>query len=369
MRGNGTYKKIAFWGGPVLLLALAFLGMAAARGDNGFADWYGTRVYPLIVGTLGRVLGIFPFSVVEFGLYGLVILLIWHGISHLRQIWKTAALTVWCVSALLFSYVFCCGINYSRTPFSQTAGLEVRESSREELYRLCAYLTERVIQASEELQAAEAAKGGEKIRVGDTEALSYLEAWNLGREGVAAMEKLGRQYPALAGSYPNPKPVAVSWILSVQQLSGIYAPFTVEANYNRKMTPYNIPHTVCHELSHLKGFMREDEANFIGYLACVGADSAEYRYSGYLLGWIYATNALYPEDPKGYGALSRRLPERVLRDFSANNEFWDRYEGKIAEAATQVNDAYLKIHEQEDGVKSYGRVVDLMLAYYREELE
>ena len=29
---------------------------------------------------------------------------------------------------------------------------------------------------------------------------------------------------------------------------------------------YNIPHTICHELSHLKGYMREDEANFIGYL-------------------------------------------------------------------------------------------------------
>ncbi|MEI3187265.1 MAG: DUF3810 family protein [Lachnospiraceae bacterium] len=43
--------------------------------------------------------------------------------------------------------------------------------------------------------------------------------------------------------------VTVSEILSIQQLSGIYSPFTVEANYNRAMTDYNIPHTICHELS------------------------------------------------------------------------------------------------------------------------
>ena len=50
------------------------------------------------------------------------------------------------------------------------------------------------------------------------------------------------------------------------------------------MPYYNIPHTICHELSHLKGFMREDEANFIGYLACIGSDSPDFRYSGYLTG-------------------------------------------------------------------------------------
>ena len=68
--------------------------------------------------------------------------------------------------------------------------------------------------------------------------------------------KLGEQYPQLAGYYPKPKPVLFSRLLSIQQLSGIYSPFTVEANYNAEMTPYNIPHTACHELSHLRGFMR-----------------------------------------------------------------------------------------------------------------
>ena len=31
-----------------------------------------------------------------------------------------------------------------------------------------------------------------------------------------------------------------------------------------------------------------------------------------------------------------------------------------------MNDAYLRLNQQEDGVQSYGRMVDLLLAYYRE---
>ena len=111
--------------------------------------------------------------------------------------------------------------------------------------------------------------------------------------------------------------------------------------------------------------MREDEANFIGYLACIGSDLPEYQYSGYLTGWIYATNALYKENPEQYFELYGRLPETAVNNLAANTLFWDKYEGKVAETATKINDTYLKLNEQEEGVKSYGRVVDLMLAYYR----
>ena len=122
------------------------------------------------------------------------------------------------------------------------------------------------------------------------------------------MIRLGQSYPQLDGYYPYPKPLINSRLLSVQQLCGIYSPFTIEANYNREMPYYNIPHTICHELSHLKGFMREDEANFIGYLACIGSDSPDFRYSGYLTGWVYAGNA-----PKVIMTFIQSCPLRPLR--------------------------------------------------------
>ena len=36
----------------------------------------------------------------------------------------------------------------------------------------------------------------------------------------------------------------------------------------------------------------------------------------------------------------------------------------MQETVDQVNDSYLKQQKQEDGVLSYGRMVDLLLAYY-----
>ena len=58
----------------------------------------------------------------------------------------------------------------------------------------------------------------------------------------------------------------------------------------------------------------------------------------------------------------KKLDEKARNDLEENNVFWDRFEGKTAEVSTKVNDTYLKAHSQTDGVLSYGRMVDLMLA-------
>ena len=179
------------------------------------------------------------------------------------------------------------------------------------------------------------------------------------------MQTLGRTYPSLQGYYPAPKPVLVSEILSRQKLTGIYSPFTIEANYNQDMPAYDLPFTMCHELSHLRGFMQEEEANFIGFLACVSTDDTAFNYSGYLLGWIYATNELYETDYDTFEEVYSRLSDNVKADLSANSSFWNRYDSKVAEVSGQINDHYLKANGQSDGVKSYDRMVDLMITWFR----
>ena len=180
------------------------------------------------------------------------------------------------------------------------------------------------------------------------------------------MEKLAEAFPSLKGYYPMPKKVAVSEILSYQGLTGVYSPFTIEANYNGDMTPYNIPFTTCHELSHLRGFMEEKEANFIAFLACIGSDRTDFQYSGYLSGWVYCMNALYRTDYETWQEVRVQLDEDAEPDLAANNAFWDRYEGPVSKTAERINDTYLKVNGQADGVKSYDRMVDLVVAYYTE---
>lgn len=330
------------------LLAMAMILQAAARNIGGFATWYAHHIYPVFVGIIGRFSGIFPFSVVEICLYLLILLSVVYSVHFFREPLRLVARTVFLIGLLLFSYTVNCGVNYYAASFSSYAGLEMGLYTKEELEDLCRFLIEKV----NENVTAEGYQ-------------DHRQEWR--KEGVHAMRNAAKQYDCLGGFYPKPKEVACSYILSVQQLCGIYAPFTIESNFNGDMPSYNIPHTICHELSHLKGFMREDEANFIGYLACILSEKQSFRYSGYLMGWIYAGNALAKIDMETYMELRQQLDPQAEADLQDNNAFWDRYEGKVAEAANQWNDTYLKMNDQTDGVQSYGRVVDLMLAYYLHE--
>ena len=112
--------------------------------------------------------------------------------------------------------------------------------------------------------------------------------------------------------------------------------------------------------------MQEEEANFIAFLACVNADSPEFRYSGYILGWLYATNQLYHADYDAYERIHSMLNNQSRTDLAANTQFWTTYDGQIAEVSNQINDSYLKANGQDDGVASYDRMVDLIMAYYNE---
>lgn len=361
----------------IFLLVLTAVLQLLARTLPGFGTWYDHHIYPWIVGSVGRVTGLFPFSVVEMGLYGLILLLVLDVVrliatvihafrrraaatelpgepgaggrpGRTKILAETGSRWLFITGALLFLYTANCGINYYASSFSSYAGLEDGTYTVEELDALCSELVELV---------NEAAKNGRQ---------SYREnrsAWR--EESVKAMQAAGEKFSCLSGFYPKPKEALVSQILSVQQLCGVYSPFTVEANFNGDMPNYNVSHTLCHEISHLKGFMREDEANFIGYLACVSSENKAFCYSGYLTGWVYAGNALARVDMERYIELTNQLCNEARQDLDENSEFWDRYESKVSEVANQVNDTYLKMNSQSEGVKSYGRMVDLMLSYRR----
>ena len=355
-----------------VLLTLVFLGAAlllqlAARKVPGFGQWYAVTIYPLITGSLGRFMGIFPFSVTELGLYLLIVLFVVSLVRSWRRPLKILGRLLFGASLLFFLFTVNCGINYYRQPFSSLSGLTIQPSSSQELYDLCSWLVEQIQDSVRQLEDQASEENGFSGQTSQEPLPSYGELLEYGRQGQLAMERLGEEFPVLAGFYPAPKPLLLSRILSVQQLCGVYSPFTVEANYNREMPLYNIPHTICHELSHLKGFMREDEANFIGYAACIHSENLYFRYSGYLMGWVYAGNALAQADPEGFAALRSALPQAALTDLSYNNAYWDAFQGKVAEVSTRVNDTYLKLQDQQDGIQSYGRVVDLMLAYHRRQ--
>ncbi len=194
------------------------------------------------------------------------------------------------------------------------------------------------------------------------------------------MERLGETYPQLKGYYPRPKAMFFSDFMCQQYMQGYYFPFSMEANYNDVMHILNIPSTMCHELAHLRGYIYEDEANFIGYLACVESDDPFFQYAGYLSVLTYLNNDLYyawRDSRKAYQEAVKELPpvavsEQVWEDnVFVTQEEWDRINGKalidtevVDKAADVFIDVNLKVNGISDGKVSYSRVVKLLLQYY-----
>ena len=327
-RGNRA-KQIA----SAVLLAAALVLSITARMVPGFAQWYSTHLYPVWVGSLGRLTGYLPFSAAEILLYLLLAAIALRAVRSAADIRKKQAGykgagwdLLLLVAVLCFLYVVNCGINYHRDSFSDYAGSVPRGPN-----------------------------GGMVLKL------------DLEDNAAEAMRALKDEYPELEGYYPQPKELMNSWILSVQNLSGVYSPFTIEANYNGDMQDYNIPFTACHELSHLRGFMQEQEANFIAFLACSGSEEEAFAYSGYLMGWIHCMNVLYRADYDAWEEVRSQLPQEAEQDLKLNREFWAEYDGRIAEVSNRVNDTYLKANGQSEGVKSYNRMVDLIVAYYERD--
>jgi hypothetical protein len=179
-----------------------------------------------------------------------------------------------------------------------------------------------------------------------------------------------KDYPAIKWSVGKVKPVLASKYMSYTKTVGIYIPFTMEANVNIDTVAYNQPADAIHELAHLRGIMREDEANYIAYAACVNSKEPDFIYSGYMLAYIYATNQLYEEDIELYRKVREKLSEGVIGDLRANSEYWSKFEtpvgNTISNVSNKVNNTYLNLNGQEQGTKSYGMVVDLLIAEYKE---
>lgn len=345
----------------ILALGLYFLAGASVA----FSDWYAKNIYPLWVSLWGRLWGFFPFSVNEFAYYLLALLAVYWLIRDFIRIiqkklswavvgnWFRTIILVAGITTLIF--MIGSGINFNRETFASEYHLDLSGGSAEDLY----YLSEIMMEGMNRLAE-------QQIR--DEEGIMQLSD-GIQERTRRAMEKLGTVYPSLSGFCPKAKPVFFSLFLSWENITGLQSPFTVEAQYNRLIVPYNIPHVICHELSHLKGYPREDEANFIGLLACFLSEDADIQYSGYTLGYIYASNALYGADYDRWAELRQGINPLARGDLSANSRYWDQYETKLADIRETINDTQLKINHQEDGVISYGRVVDLLLAYYCDEIE
>lgn len=352
-------NKLAF----LILIPISFILTEYAKYNRSFAEYYATKIYPLFAGTISFFTSKISFSVAEIIIAALIILLIIYTLSVAVNSFKYkttnylknyVANTAIAVSCVYFLFVLFCGLNYYRYEFTYYSGLEIRESSKEELISLC----ENLINDANEM------RGKLNTSNDNTAELYDYNYYKTSKRAKNSFNDISLKYEILKGNYPAPKAVKFSKVMSYMNITGVFFPFTFEANVNVDIPPYQIPATMLHELVHLRGFMREDEANFISYLACINSGYDDFAYSGTMLALTYSMNALYAEDYDQFAKLHKKYSEDVKNDIAFSKIYWKQFDTKVAEISSNINDTYLRANNQEDGVKSYGKMVDLLLAYY-----
>lgn len=365
-------KKKRIW--LLLLLPMSILIIFLVKTNSSIAEYIFARsIYHYISQGLSYFSSLLPFSLAEILLYLIIVLAVFFPIRFLVKlagakkkrliVLKHGLLNFLCIfSVFLFLFVMLCGTNYYRQDFAKIIGLDVGGSSEQDLIALCTSLAEKA-NTTREICDSQDENGVFKLH-----SLPYES-----KRAKMAMNALGSKYDVLKRYYGTPKPIQLSKYMSYTGITGIFIPFTMEANINKDIEDFNIPENMCHELAHMAGFMKEDEANFIAYLACVNSGFPEFVYSGIMSAFIYSANALYEENSQAWLEVYGGLSEEVLRDLEANREYWIGFEDsvvgkKTASVSAAVNNTYLKMNGQEDGVKSYGGMVDLLLAEYKEEL-
>jgi len=326
---------------------------------------YTNGLYRVLSWLVSRLTGWLPFSVAEFLLFFLIVLSIWYLIrfvirmiqgreKRLMLLANTVASVFAFVGILYFSFVILWGMNYNRLSLGEILNYDVRPASGEELKAVAEMLVSR----ANELRGnvPENSKG---VMVPDGGIKGAMER---ALEGYTAAAEV---FPQFKGAYSRPKPVALSHYMAYTNIWGIYSPFTVESNVNTEIPLSLLPATIAHEMAHQRGFAREDEANYIAYVVCRLHPDVDFQYSGVLHALTYVMDNLYRYNRSAYYELRKTFHEGINRDLRDISEFHKRFESPARDVASKTNDMYLKANKQEDGERSYGRMVDLLIAEYR----
>ena len=377
-------KKLLIYLSVTAGLCLVF-GITS-RLSVGFSEWYAMNIYPVLVTTVGRFFGFFSFSVAEIVLIlmfpgvvaGTVLFIIKmvKGKGRRRKIFlKTGICTLCIVSTFLLNFILACGINYNRRTFLYDQDISFYRTELDE-WLVFQTLLDEFHETFPNIESAIATNADGEFRL----------VSDLSSSTPIAMRNLAEQFPRLQVYYPRPKPT--KFIPPLMAL-GFYFPLTMEANYNNTAPDGQRAMVALHELAHVAGFMREDEANFIAFLAGRESGNPELMYAAYLfvfdnLDKLWQTQL----SEERYNEFRELLPRQIQIDLQAQNRFWferffdieyiyDDYGNVIGttetvnpvaeavfRASETVNDAYLRTQGQEDGILSYGRMIDLVMAVY-----
>ncbi len=182
-----------------------------------------------------------------------------------------------------------------------------------------------------------------------------------------------KTYSVFAGSAVPVKELGWADMYTSMGITGIHMPLTGESAVNPQTPAVAIPFVMCHEMSHRVCIAREQDANLGAFLACDANESPIFRYSGYFMAFRYCYNALAARNTSATAAAAEQIyaniSDLVMQDLSSYRSFFTENQNEaFCNLADAANDTYLKVSGDEEGVKSYGQVTDLLVSWYVQEI-
>lgn len=358
---------------PIISLILLFLCVGCmilvliARRSVAFADFFNRHISGFFRAVFAHVTNSIPFSVAELLILLIplwIVILIVYAVRRKTASWRAVfsyIVTLLSVVSIIYTlFVLNYGLGYYIPTLDKRLDLDKKPVSAEELYETALILADEINELVPQ------------IRYGaDDFSIMPYSLSEMGDKLMEAYDSFTQTNTYIQDLDSNIKPVLLSVAMSYTHFTGFYTFFTGEANLNVDFPDYSLPYTAAHEFAHQRGIARENEANFIAFLVCLESDDPYIRYCGYLNLYEYVASALYSADKTEgkslYYGVRDRLSGFVLGEMSAYSSFYQKYSNSKAGAiGSSINNAFLQANGTVEGSRSYGLVVDLAVAYYKD---
>jgi hypothetical protein len=339
------------WLAQAAVVAAAISAAVAPIPPEAIEAWYSTGFYPSLQRAVTFATNLLPIAALDLLILAGVAVLtvaIVHTIRDVRRdrgfkpIGRTAIRLVTASAALYLTFVVMWGFNYRRVRMTQRLIVAAEPPAPAAVVQLG-------LQAVAEMNRLHAAAYRQGWQDAEWRHQPLIDAFHEVQRALVDTPPVtpGRLKASLLTPY-------FRWT----GVDGMINPFGLEVLANPDLMPFERPFVAAHEWAHLAGYADESEANFVGWLACLRGDVGA-RYSG----WLY----LYWQVSGEVGDDDRRLLAEALapgprRDVNAIVERLRRGQWPLLRTVGwAVYDQYLKANRVDEGIRSYGAVVTLIL--------
>lgn len=323
-------------------LVLALWPVSPAAVDRLYAE----GLYPRLQHLLTAATNAIPIAVLDVVGLAMLAALVWLLTAAIRGrgVWRGLArfaIDLVVVASVLYVWFLAAwGLNYRRTPLQAHLDFDASRINREAVSRLA---NRGVFELNRLHPIAHALpwQGFDELRE------------SLAPPFARARDLIGATWQPVAG---RPKWSLLDWYFRRSGVDGVTNPFFLEIIVNHDVLPFERAVVLAHEWGHLGGWAHEAEASFVAWLTCVQS-SAQHQYAA----WVF----LYPELVAHLARDERAMLHALLhtgpkRDFEAIRARILRASPIVRRAASGAYDRYLRANRVQEGIASYGRVVQLV---------